>query len=100
MIAPTSVLRAGGAEPHRARHHHEGDLPMNRPAWLRKRTFGTSAQGRRARSGAASSRPQIEALEDRCVPAVITWDGGGGDFRWENPLNWSNDALPGTADDV
>jgi hypothetical protein len=42
----------------------------------------------------------LEWLEDRLAPAVISWDGGGGDFRWENPLNWSNDALPSAADDV
>src|SRR5690349_18331137 len=27
--------------------------------------------------------------------ASITWDGGGGDGLWSNPLNWSGDALPG-----
>lgn len=32
--------------------------------------------------------------------ATITWDGEGGDFRWQNPMNWSGDALPGTDDDV
>jgi Ca2+-binding RTX toxin-like protein len=45
-------------------------------------------------------RPRVEGLEDRTAPAVVTWDGGGGDFRWENLLNWSNDVLPGAADDA
>jgi hypothetical protein len=32
--------------------------------------------------------------------AVVTWDGGGGDLFWHNPLNWSTDTLPGPSDDV
>lgn len=42
----------------------------------------------------------IEQLESRQVLAAISWDGGGGDFHWSNPLNWSGDVLPGPADDV
>lgn len=30
--------------------------------------------------------------------ATVTWDGGGGDFSWQTPANWSGDALPGTND--
>ena len=30
----------------------------------------------------------------------VSWDGGGGDFSWFNPLNWSNDRLPTLASDV
>lgn len=41
----------------------------------------------------------IEALEVRAVPAGI-WDGSGGDFSWNNPLNWDNDLTPGTSADV
>jgi hypothetical protein len=37
---------------------------------------------------------------DRASAASITWDGGGGDFSWQNRTNWSNDVLPGIADDV
>ncbi len=32
--------------------------------------------------------------------SLITWDGGGGDLLWSNPLNWSNDELPGPEDNV
>jgi len=39
-------------------------------------------------------------LEDRLAPAIVSWDGGGGDFHWENAANWSNDALPGSADNA
>jgi hypothetical protein len=42
----------------------------------------------------------FEALEQRTLLATVTWDGGGGDFSWHNPLNWSTDALPGPGDDV
>ena len=41
-----------------------------------------------------------ELLEPRVLLAAVSWDGGGGDGQWTNPLNWSNDALPGPADDV
>ena len=42
----------------------------------------------------------VELLEARLAPAVISWDGGGGDLSWNNPLNWSTNAQPGAADDV
>jgi hypothetical protein len=42
----------------------------------------------------------IEALEDRNVPAAVSWTGNGGDFLWQTAANWSNDAVPGSADDV
>ncbi|MBI5383403.1 MAG: hypothetical protein HZA90_01810 [Verrucomicrobia bacterium] len=32
--------------------------------------------------------------------ATITWDGGGGDLSWQNPLNWSGDQVPGPSDDA
>ena len=32
--------------------------------------------------------------------ATITWDGGGGNFSWQTPANWTGDLLPGTNDDV
>ncbi len=32
--------------------------------------------------------------------ASVAWDGGGGDFSWQNRTNWSGDTLPGTDDDV
>jgi len=30
--------------------------------------------------------------------ATISWDGGGDGASWTDPLNWSGDVLPGTAD--
>ncbi|MFU7561279.1 hypothetical protein ACMFWY_21530, partial [Roseiconus sp. JC912] len=41
-----------------------------------------------------------ESLEDRNMLAAISWDGGGGDLRWSNSLNWSSDRLPTASDDV
>lgn len=32
--------------------------------------------------------------------ASVVWDGGGGDFSWQNRTNWSGDSLPGPTDDV
>ncbi|MFO1488251.1 MAG: hypothetical protein U1F65_07225 [Verrucomicrobiota bacterium] len=32
--------------------------------------------------------------------ATVTWDGGGGNFSWQTPANWSGDVLPNTLDDV
>src|SRR5688500_7344821 len=42
----------------------------------------------------------IEALEDRRLLALVTWDGGGGDLRWDNALNWSGDVTPQSGDDA
>lgn len=32
--------------------------------------------------------------------ATVTWDGGGGDFSWQNAANWDGNTLPGVNDDV
>ena len=42
----------------------------------------------------------MELLEPRQYLAAVSWDDGGGDKAWNNPLNWSTDALPGSDDDV
>ena len=42
----------------------------------------------------------IESLEQRILLAVVSWDGGGDGTTWEDPLNWSGDALPGVNDDA
>jgi hypothetical protein len=58
-------------------------------------------------SGGWRRRPHIDAreysaepLEPRRLLAVVSWDGGGDNFRWMDPLNWSSDALPTAEDDV
>lgn len=42
----------------------------------------------------------LEHLESRQLLAAISWDGGGGDNNWTNPLNWSGDVLPTLNDNV
>lgn len=42
----------------------------------------------------------LEQLESRQHLATVTWDGGGSDGNWNNPLNWSADVLPTMQDDV
>lgn len=49
---------------------------------------------------AAGCSMSMDCLEARVVLAAVSWDGGGGNNLWSNPLNWSNDLLPGNADDV
>lgn len=49
---------------------------------------------------AAGTSMSMDCLEPRVVLAAVSWDGGGGNNLWSNPLNWSNDALPGSTDDV
>ena len=40
------------------------------------------------------SAPQLAAA------AFVSWDGGGGDFDWNNPDNWDPNGLPGATDGV
>ncbi len=42
----------------------------------------------------------VEHLEDRTVPAVVTWDGGAGSFNWGDLANWDQDQLPTSGDSV
>src|SRR5205807_9191387 len=50
----------------------------------------------------APRRLRLEILEDRTVPASITWDGGptGNGTDWLDPVNWAGDVLPGPNDDA
>ena len=43
---------------------------------------------------------RLEQLEDRAVPAVISWTGGGHDLKWLTPANWAGGVLPGPNDDA
>lgn len=47
-------------------------------------------------------RPAISRLEDRAVPAAITWTGGTGGTgtNWADPANWSPAQVPGVDDDA
>jgi autotransporter-associated beta strand protein len=54
----------------------------------------------------APIRPRLEALEDRLVPAVRTWDGltnaflSTGNSNWNNAQNWVGDVAPVAGDDL
>lgn len=39
-------------------------------------------------------------LEDRCTPAVATWDGGGTNNFWSTAANWTGDVVPNPGDDL
>jgi hypothetical protein len=45
---------------------------------------------------------RLERLEDRTVPATISWDGGptGQGTNWLDAVNWAGDVLPGLNDDA
>lgn len=42
----------------------------------------------------------VEALEDRVVPATILWTGAAGNNLWSTPGNWSSGTVPTSADNV
>src|SRR5271157_5251712 len=42
----------------------------------------------------------IEVLERRLVMSAVSWTGGGNNFNWNNPANWSTNTVPGASDDV
>ncbi len=51
------------------------------------------------RNRAASFRPWLELLEDRAVPATVTWKNPAGG-AWNVPSNWDTGTLPRAGDDV
>ncbi len=62
---------------------------------VRRRSWAQRRQ-RRPRGGV---RPCLECLEDRTLPAMITWvNPAGGD--WNNPTNWKPQEVPGPDDEA
>ena len=45
-------------------------------------------------------RLAVESLEDRAVPALATWTGGGATNAWTNPANWAANVAPSPGDDL
>lgn len=45
-------------------------------------------------------KPRLEILEDRCVPATRTWDGGALSNNWSNASNWVGNIAPVAGDDL
>ncbi len=46
------------------------------------------------------SRPTVEMLEDRVMPATRLWDGGGTTNLWTDRFNWQGDLAPTAGDDL
>src|SRR5271168_1976962 len=42
----------------------------------------------------------LEQLEDRVTPSAVSWTGNAGTLNWGDANNWSNNAVPTSADDV
>jgi fibronectin-binding autotransporter adhesin len=72
--------------------------PLRRMLRLVSQSF---RRGRRAarRAPAPRSRPRVEALEDRTLPATVTWISSVSG-AWDVGSNWSTGKKPGAADDV
>src|SRR5262245_26462433 len=73
---------------------------MARPWWnrlFRDSRKPSATAGTRPRS---RWRPQLEVLEDRVVPAVRVWDGGGATNLWTDRFNWQGDLAPTAGDDL
>src|SRR5438477_7086942 len=80
-------------------------------SWLR-RLFDNRFKGTSRRSRRWPTRLDVEVLETRTMPTVVTWTGlavpdapdrdpvGNGDSRWSNPNNWKNGIIPTNGDDV
>jgi hypothetical protein len=67
---------------------------------INRTSLAVQLRGRRAnQSGGARFRPWLEQLEDRAVPATVTWINATGG-AWNVPANWNTSALPGAGDDV
>jgi PKD domain len=70
-----------------------------RPNFFRTpRLASFSAAGRSKRR--VTLRPQLERLDDRIVPAVRIWDGGGATNLWTDRFNWQGDLAPTAGDDL
>ena len=75
---------------------------MNRRSfrWI-NRIFSLSKNSRsRHYSGARRFVPNLEHLEDRVTPSAVSWTGNAGTLNWGDMNNWSNNAVPGSGDDV
>jgi hypothetical protein len=66
-----------------------------------RRQNRTHQNGKRLEAALRFSRLlRLEPLESRRVLAAVSWDGLGDGVNWSDPINWSNNALPTSADDV
>jgi len=56
--------------------------------------------GKRLQAAGALTLLAATLLPAPAHAATISWDGGGNNSNWHNPLNWTGDLVPGTGDDV
>src|SRR5262249_15236836 len=79
-----------------------GGNSMSILSWLRGRKLpnATAPAGRPGRKSRRSGRAYLETLEDRIAPAAVSWTGNAGTLNWGDAGNWSNSAVPTSADDV
>jgi hypothetical protein len=62
--------------------------------------FRSGSRKKKAPTIGPAARWAVELLERRLLLSNVTWTGSAGDNLWTTPSNWSNGAVPGTADDV
>ncbi|MCI0641756.1 MAG: hypothetical protein L0Y72_05600 [Gemmataceae bacterium] len=69
--------------------------------WSRIRNYYCT-KSQPLRNKRKSFRPCLECFEERCVPAVATWDPAVGQMNLSASvaLNWTTNAIPGPLDDV
>ena len=71
---------------------------------FRVKDFFRARRPRAARRRTPVFRPRLEAFEDRLLPSVVTWDGGGGTNNWTDRFNWHTetqlDVAPVAGDDL
>src|SRR5262245_26728728 len=60
--------------------------------------FKSRPSDRQPRRNRRAFRPFLEQMEDRVVPALISWDGGAGNSNWTSAANWDTNTLPGPYD--
>jgi autotransporter-associated beta strand protein len=71
-------------------------LPRLADFFRAERRPGTARTRRHVRA----YRPRLETLEDRAVPATVTWDGLGRTENWTDRFNWVGDVCPLPGDDL
>jgi autotransporter-associated beta strand protein len=65
-----------------------------------RRLLGIPSSANRKARRASPARLSLTPLEERTVPTVVTWDGGGGDNNWTTATNWVGDVAPVAGDDL
>ena len=60
--------------------------------------IGRQPQSRRRSTARRTRKLGFDRIEQRRLLATASWDAGGGDSDWNNPLNWDSDTLPGSQD--